>query len=210
MSIYFYTAISKCQPLQVVKSKLWHPPPALPLILFAVLYIFTLKSTHHATSWARLEMCLPFPLQPLIARVNREIKCWGNGRSVRFEEGSKCGGGEMVGNHRAIVWMENCPSPGKINSPLKRVSDYSDLKLWGPWIKAIRRTHVWRSALRSELVQAAGLFSDRAEKGAKITRKTSITAMPYKASLCPIASRNSLPYSSHLKPVWSQRRWKYQ
>lgn len=55
-----------------------------------------------------------------------------NGRYVRFEEGSEYGCGEMVGNHRAIVWMENCPSPGKINSPSKRVSYYSDLKLGGP------------------------------------------------------------------------------
>lgn len=39
--IYIYTAISKCQQQQDVKSKLWQPPPALPFILFAILYFYS-------------------------------------------------------------------------------------------------------------------------------------------------------------------------
>lgn len=105
------------------------------------------------------------------------------------------GANSVGGNHRAIVWVENCP-PSKINSPLKIVGYYSDLKLCGPhcfWTKAIRGAvcegALWDLSGAEQLV----LFPSRWKKRAKMTQKTSVATEPCRASLCHIASTNSLP-----------------
>lgn len=66
-------------------------------IYFICNFVFLLsRSTHDATSRAGLEMCLPLPLQPLIARVNREIKCWKMADMSGLKRGASTAAGKWL------------------------------------------------------------------------------------------------------------------
>lgn len=54
------------------------------------------RLTHDATSRAGLETCLPPPLQPLIARVNREIKRWKRADMSGLKRGASTAAGKWL------------------------------------------------------------------------------------------------------------------